>query len=49
MNLQETKCTNKYGNRAFSHVGPKLWNLLQKDIRNEHDTAMFKKMLKSRF
>ena len=38
MNLQETKCTNKYGNRAFSHVGPKLWKLLQKDIRNEHDS-----------
>ena len=46
MNLQETKCTNKYRNQAFSHVGPNLWNLLPKDIRNEHDTAIFKKMLK---
>ena len=45
--LQETKYNNKYGNRAFSRVGPKLWNLLPKVIREEADTESFKKALKS--
>ena len=30
MKLQETKYSNRYGSRAFSHVAPKLWNLLPK-------------------
>ena len=47
MNLQETKFHNKYGCRAFSHVGPKLWNLLPRDIRDVVDTTKFKKSLKS--
>ena len=47
MKLHETEYHNKYGRRAFSHVGPKLWNLLPKDIRNEADTIKFKKDLKS--
>ena len=47
MNLRETKYLNKYGERAFSHVGPKLWNLLPKNMREEHDTEVFKKTLKS--
>ena len=47
MNLQETKFHNKYGNRAFSHAGPKLWNLLPKEIRDEDETIEFKKKLKS--
>ena len=47
MKLQETKYNNKYGNRAFSRVGPKLWNLLPKVIREEADTESFKKALKS--
>ena len=47
MNLQETKSTNKYGDRAFSHAGPKLWNLLPRNIRDIHDTLDFKKSLKS--
>ena len=47
MNLQETKFHNKYGNRAFSHAGPKLWNLLPKVVRNETDTDKFKNNLKS--
>ena len=47
MNLRETKFTNKYGVRAFSHVGPKLWNLLPMKIRDEHETGNFKKALKS--
>ena len=47
MNLQETKFHNKYGCRAFSHVGPKLWNLLPRDVRDVVDTNNFKKSLKS--
>ena len=47
MKLQETSYKNKYGERAFSHVAPKLWNLLPKDIRVVNDTDKFKKMLKS--
>ena len=47
MNLHEPKFNNKYGNRAFSRVGPKLWNLLPNEIRQEADTDEFKKALKS--
>jgi hypothetical protein len=47
LHLRETSFLNKYGNRAFSHAGPKLWNLLPKAIRSEVDTVKFKKDLKS--
>lgn len=47
MNLRETRCSTKYGDRAFSHVGPKLWNLIPINIREEHDTDKFKKLLKT--
>ena len=47
MNLCESDFKNKYGNRAFSHVGPKLWNLLPRNIRDVHETDDFKKALKS--
>ena len=47
MNLQECRFFNKYGNRSFSRVGPKLWNLLPSEIREETDTEKFKKALKS--
>ena len=47
MKLQEKRNHNKYGERALSHAGPKLWNLLPKSIRDEHDTDKFKKLLKS--
>ena len=47
MHLRESKSANKYGDRAFSHVGPKLWNLLPRNIRDEHETVAFKKALKS--
>ena len=46
MKLQETNYHNKYGSRAFSHVGPKLWNLLPKEIRVIAETTKFKKDLK---
>ena len=47
MKLQETNFSNKYGKRAFSRVGPKLWNLLPSYVREEPDTEKFKKALKS--
>ena len=47
LKLQETRYENKYGVRAFSHVAPKLWNLLPKNIRDVSDTDRFKTLLKS--
>ena len=47
MKLQETKFSNRYGSRAFSHTAPKLWNLLPKNIRDEKVTNKFKTLLKS--
>ena len=47
MKLRETTVNSKYGNRAFSHVAPKLWNLLPNNVRNQHYTILFKKQLKS--
>ena len=45
--LRESKVRTKYGDRAFFHAGPKLWNLLPLAIRNEEKTEKFKKRLKS--
>ena len=47
MKLQETRTLSSYGDRAFSHVGPKLWNLLPGEIRIQHDLISFKQKLKS--
>ena len=47
MKLRENKVNSKYGDRAFSRAGPKLWNLLPHDIRNQHNVEIFKKMLKT--
>ena len=47
MKLRETRTLNSYGDRAFSHVGPKLWNLLPMKIREEDDVIQFKQQLKS--
>ena len=47
MNLRETRVKSRYGDRAFSHVGPKLWNLLPPHIKGEHKNDVFKKKLKS--
>ena len=45
--LQEKGVNTKFGLRSFEHVGPKLWNLLPKELRMEQDTIVFKKRLKS--
>ena len=47
MNLQETKSSNKYGVKSFSHVGPKMWNLLPRTVRDVPDTLKFKKALET--
>lgn len=36
-----------YGDRAFSHTGPKAWNALPDDIRNLDNFDLFKKHLKT--
>ena len=45
--LVEKRCYSKYGERAFSHYGPKIWNLLPKDMRLESNTNDFNKKLKT--
>ena len=45
--LLETKVNSRYGERAFSHAGPKVWNALPVQIRDEANTTKFKKLLKS--
>ena len=47
MNLREVRSSSKYGDKAFSHIGPKMWNLLPRTIRDVVDTIAFKKALKS--
>ena len=37
----------KYGDRAFSVVGPKLWNDLPLDLKNSASVNIFKKGLKT--
>ena len=45
--LKERSFNGDYGERSFSVAGPKLWNLLPKDVRVEEDTDEFKKKLKT--
>ena len=47
MELHGSKSRTKYGDRAFSHAGPKLWNVLPQHLRDRHVTVVFKKELKS--
>lgn len=39
----------KFGERAFSHAGPAAWNALPAYIRDEPDSAAFKRRLKKHF
>ena len=45
--LKTTNCRVKYGERAFSHAGPSLWNSLPLDIRSAPNMYTFKKKLKT--
>ena len=47
MLLRESRSRSRFGDRAFSHAGPKLWNLLPYPIRNVNEIEVFKKKLKS--
>lgn len=47
MQLNETQTVTKYGDRAFSHCGPKLWNIIPQSVRDESNTNLFKRKLKS--
>ena len=47
LHLREKRSLTKYGDRAFSHIGPKLWNLLPLHVRQKTETDDFKKALKS--
>lgn len=39
--------SRRYGDRAFSNAGPKMWNSLPNDIRNISNSVAFKKTLKT--
>ena len=45
-NLREVRSSSKYGGKAFSHVGPRMWNLFPRTVRDVVDTKEFKKALK---
>ena len=47
LKLVEKKFSTRYGKRAISCAGPKLWNNIPIHIRKEEDTENFKKLLKS--
>ena len=44
-----TAIQSKFGERAFSHAGPSAWNFLPDSIRNEPNSAIFRKHLKTHF
>ena len=45
--LEIRTCNGKFGNRAITVNAPKLWNALPFTIRDELDTPVFKKKLKT--
>ena len=47
MLLMQPQYKSKFGNRRFSRIGPKMWNLLPIDLRLEAKTDKFKTGLKT--
>ena len=45
--LEIPRTNNKYGDRAFSVIGPRLWNRLPSHIKNQTTFRSFKKSLKT--
>ena len=45
--LQMPRIKHSWGERAFSHVGPKIWNSLPMSLRNASSLNEFKSNLKS--
>ena len=46
LQLCTPKTNNKWGDRAFANVAPKLWNTLPLEIRQSSSVEIFKKKLK---
>jgi len=47
MHIQRTKL--KFGQRAFSVAGPRIWNQLATELKTTENTAAFKRKLKTYF
>ena len=47
MDYSLPRLRTKFGERAFSHVGPATWNALPDHIRTVADPVKFRKLLKS--
>ena len=47
--LHVPKTRTSYGDRAFRHSAPKLWNALPNSIREQPSLALFKNKLKTHF
>lgn len=47
MQLSVPRTFNKFGDSSFSSYGPKLWNSLPNELKNEKSTAVFKKDIKT--
>ena len=45
--LKESRSNKRYGERAFSRCGPKLWNALPLSVRQCPSTSLFKTSLKT--
>ena len=45
--LKEVRSKKKYGERAFSVIGPKLWNDLPVELKTSESVNIFKKSLKT--
>lgn len=48
LNVPKTRLKS-YGDRAFSHAAPMLWNTLPKDVKGAESLDIFKKRLKTYF
>ena len=47
--LSVPKMNKKIGDRAFSHAGPVIWNMLPKDVKLSPNIVIFKRKLKTHF
>ena len=45
--LEEPRTRRKWGDRAFSVAGPKLWNELKEEVKSSRSVDCFKKELKT--
>ena len=47
VSLDVPRMNTNYGGRAFSHIGPKIWNKLPQSVTQNYDISVFKSMLKT--